>query len=500
MPKNENTAVATEASPGSGKKFGLQKGKVETVPESDIETKKTKVVDAFDDFLDAIVDRAGVEPEPDGGVDDAAPGGGEAPSSGAPGGGAPTGGTPSGGSPGLGAPASGTLGGGTASTPRGGSESVGGNSPRTESAIREAFESSKSMLREAFHNDKLREAAVTARRVERELRREAGSGGASENAHQSDSNIAPVVAERSFEPSFGSKGATRGVTREKFAIPVNERPRTVPEAGAINIGPPLDAAFGSGGTARERASARLCSILGPQHESSRVLEVIQGEDNRIRVGNTTDYPWRCIASLLITAASGAQYVGTGWLVAPRLLLTAGHCVYMTDEGGWVSQIEVIPGRDANNRPFGSAISSAFRSVTGWTRDENSEYDYGAILLPEDKRFGDQLGWFGYTAANDEHLSNLTANLSGYPGDGGKTGIQGTQWFHSRTLTGSTERQVTYDIDTVGGQSGAPVWEMQQNGGRYGVAIHTHGTSTYNGGTRITREVFDNIVRWAGEVP
>jgi hypothetical protein len=39
-----------------------------------------------------------------------------------------------------------------------------------------------------------------------------------------------------------------------------------------------------------------------------------------------------------------------------------------------------------------------------------------------------------------------------------------------------------------------------DGSRYGLAIHTWGTSTSNGATRITSDVFDNIVAWAGEVP
>jgi glutamyl endopeptidase len=526
MARNKTTTKASETSGGAGKTYALQKGAVETAPEADVDSQKAKLVEAFDEFLDAIADRVGIDPEPDVDCDGPAePGGGEAPSGGTAqpgGGGAPSGGSaqPGGGEVSSGGPArpggveipgdgcapAGDVGGPSGAAAlgasKGGSETVSGGTLQTEAAIREAFERQKPILREAFRNDQLRDTLVNARRAERAARRVAETGGGAENAHQSDSNVAPVVEERSFAPNFGSEGAgaAAGITREKFSTSASAKPVTVPEAGVVNLGPPLDAWFGSNGSARERAEARFCAIIGPQTESSRLLEVIQGSDDRVRVGNTTAYPWRCIASLLITASTGAQYVGTGWLVGPRLLLTAGHCVYMADEGGWVRQIEVIPGRDATNRPYGSAVATAFRSVTGWTRDENSEYDYAAILLPEDKRFGDQLGWFGYSASSDEHLNNLTVNLSGYPGDGGKTGVQGTQWFHSRALTGNTARQVTYDIDTVGGQSGAPVWELQQNGGRYGVAIHTYGTSSHNGGTRITREVFDNIVRWAGEVP
>jgi len=195
-----------------------------------------------------------------------------------------------------------------------------------------------------------------------------------------------------------------------------------------------------------------------------------------------------------------MYLGTAWLVAPRLLLTAGHCVYMSDEGGWVRQIEVVPGRDADQRPYGSAVARDFRSVTGWTQDGNSDYDYGAILLPQESKYGDQLGWFGYAARPDDYLSGITVNVSGYPGDGGPTHVDGTQWFDLRGIESVTDRQITYVADTKGGQSGAPVWETTSDGSRYGVAIHTFGTDVHNGGTRITGDVFDNIVAWAGQAP
>ncbi|AQV03090.1 serine protease [Desulfococcus multivorans] len=231
-----------------------------------------------------------------------------------------------------------------------------------------------------------------------------------------------------------------------------------------------------------------------------MLEMIIGADDRIQVNNTQVYPWRCICSLLITAQTGGMYLGTGWLVSPRLLLTAGHCVYMADEGGWAAQIEVIPGRNGTTYPYGSVISRDFRSVMGWTVDNDRDYDYGAILLPEDHRLGDQLGWFGFANRADSHLSGLTLNLAGYPGDGGPTHQDGTQWFNSRAVSTVRERQITYEIDTYGGQSGSPVWELSSDGSRYGVGIHTWGTTVNNGATRITQDVFDNIVSWTAQVP
>lgn len=490
MPKTTSTPApapaAREAGPPQGKTYGYQgSGATETATGAGIDASKQKVVSAFDDFLDALADRVGP------GHDAAEPAVVATPA-------APTPpvvtAAPSGGGiaapPPKSAPSAGTP------RPTGGG---GGESTMTESASLEAFERTAAIQREAYRIDRIRETTRATRRETAPRTPVASVAPLAPAAplaspHQPDSNRAPLTETRSFDPSFGAEGRPQGVTtRERMAVPLAKRPETVPAPGVVNLGKPIDAYFGSFGSALERAMARGAVNM-------RQYEVIIGTDDRVRVTNNAVYPWRCICSLLITAASGNHFVGTGWLVGPRLLLTAGHCVYMTDEGGWVRQIEVIPGRDADERPYGSATATDFRSVTGWTQDNNSDFDYGAILLPEGNRYGEQLGWFGYSNCTDDYLRGLTLNLSGYPGDGGKTGIDGTQWFASRTVDEVMERQISYQMDTYGGQSGSPVWEMRSDGSRYGVAIHTWGTATANGGTRITADVFDNVVRWAGEAP
>lgn len=344
--------------------------------------------------------------------------------------------------------------------------------------MNETANSSPEALRQTFRRERARE--LTSRR-----RARARETHTRDNLHESVSNRMVVTETMAFEPATGSLEAGRSAGLEAIA----ERRRTgAPETAPAPVTPgqPLDAYWASFGTSLDRARARADDFT---------IERIIGTDDRVQVTANENYPWRSICSLLLTAQDGTNWIGTGWLVSPRLVLTAGHCVYMHDEGGWASQIEVIPGRDGSERPFGSVIARDYRSVRGWTESRDRDYDYGAILLPPERRYGDELGWFGFTARDDDHLEGITLNLSGYPGD-----KPGTQWFHSRTVKDVDERQITYEIDTMGGQSGAPVWEYTADGSRYGVAIHTWGTSVSNGATRITREVFDNIVAWVGLVP
>jgi glutamyl endopeptidase len=306
--------------------------------------------------------------------------------------------------------------------------------------------------------------------------------------------VSNILSTNAAQPAFGKAGAPTSASPEKVTTALKSAvspigAKTESAAAPIDESQMLDAYYGSFGDDKTRDLLR-------KKQQGPLLEMVIGTDDRQQVSNVNEYPWRCVASLRITASDGTGWIGTGWLVNRRVLLTAGHCVYMADHGGWVQQIEVIPGRAGDTFTYGSSISTAFRSVNGWITNSDRNYDYGAILLPEDSPFGDQVGWFGYQVRNDDDLKTLTVNLSGYPGDK----PMGTQWFLSGGIKEVGSTIFDYDIDTAGGQSGAPVWITLDDGIRYGVGVHTNGSLNGNSATRITQEVFDNVTAWIKEAP
>jgi len=224
-------------------------------------------------------------------------------------------------------------------------------------------------------------------------------------------------------------------------------------------------------------------------------ETVHGPDDRVKITNTSVYPWRAHASLLITAADNSQWIGTAWFIGPHTLATAGHVVNIRGSGvagrdGWVKRIQVMPGRNGASLPYGSVTSTNFRSVTGWTTSSSGDenYDYGAIILPT--QLGNTTGWFGFGVYSDSDLLGSVGNISGYPGDK----PSGTQWYDARRIASVNSRKVYYDIDTAGGQSGSAVYRIV-NGQRYAVAVHAYGGATTNSGTRIVTPVFNNFVAW-----
>lgn len=213
-------------------------------------------------------------------------------------------------------------------------------------------------------------------------------------------------------------------------------------------------------------------------------------DERVQVTDTTvAYP-RWIAHLEIDADGLPPYFDyqcTGFFVGPQVVATAGHCVYNSAFGGdnWADYIRVNPGRDGASAPFGSQFAQNWASVAGWTVLGNPLYDYGLIVLP-DETLHDQVGSLGIAVLSDAELTGRSVNLAGYPGDK----PFGTMWLDSDPISDVDPLCVAYEIDTYGGQSGAPVWSFENEYYQV-VGIHTYAApsnpcnSGDNSGTRIT---------------
>jgi glutamyl endopeptidase len=263
--------------------------------------------------------------------------------------------------------------------------------------------------------------------------------------------------------TFPEKASTQSklVQRERFITPIPPRPAAYLQ----------DAAAASYGTRKS-------------------LEVVIGDDDREQVLNTLENPWRQVAALRIRASNGKTYAGTGWFISPTLRATAGHCVYMHEEGGWPVEIEVIPALNGTERPFDSVKSTKFESNNGWINDRNSDYDYGVIILDEPVSLS--IGYFSFAAPPDNFLKSNIANISGYPTDLDRAT---RQYYHAREITRASSRRLYYEIDTYGGQSGSPIWMNLGEGERVAIGIHTTGSSTSNFGTRITEEIFNNLRTW-----
>jgi len=224
-------------------------------------------------------------------------------------------------------------------------------------------------------------------------------------------------------------------------------------------------------------------------------------DTRTRVDPTTVYPASATVWLTRTTGGTTREWCSGWMYAPDMVATAGHCVHGGQGRNWIpsDEIRVWPGRNATSGPYGSCTVRAMHTVLGWSDHSNPDYDYGAITL--NCTIGNSVGWYGWwwqTAS----LAGTDATVSGYPFDKDV----GTQWRDSGHIDTNTDRQVLYFHDTWHGQSGSPVYQNRPPGskacsGYCVMGIHAYGTDQYhprNAGTRIVKKVAENLRFWRDE--
>jgi V8-like Glu-specific endopeptidase len=277
------------------------------------------------------------------------------------------------------------------------------------------------------------------------------------------------------------------------------------ETAALEPREVIGATTGAADATTARASKRFLvrgTRSAPLRSPSSVLEsILTDVDRRKQIVETELAPWRMICALEITSQSGSTYLGTGWFAAPRTVITAGHCVFDPIElGGWAKSIKLIPGRDDDEEPFGSTESLRFSTTDTWLASQDPDFDYAAIYLDTD--LGAKVGTFGIAVLPDAELANRLVNVSGYPVSPGN-GRQ--QYFHANRVKAVTARRLFYDVDTIGGQSGSPVWAYLDDHSDVPtvVAIHAYGIGgapanlqvVANSGPRILPDVLDVLKGW-----
>lgn len=243
---------------------------------------------------------------------------------------------------------------------------------------------------------------------------------------------------------------------------------------------------------------------------ANLLRDIIGTDDRTLISNPKIWPFIPTAQLRMTYFNvknnntgnyePVTFIGTAFFVGPNILLTAGHNVYddvtKTKDNNnkyedninnprFADMVEVYAGAngvtDINSSYLYYAICIEANIEKAYFENPDFSHDWSAIRI--NSNLGNITGYYGYRS--NWYDVNTPISTFGYPASANYT-----MWEAAGSLSQNfTDYRIYYDLDTEGGQSGSPVFMIDENNKRYVVAIHTSGGQSYNGGTRINTLIF-----------
>lgn len=211
-----------------------------------------------------------------------------------------------------------------------------------------------------------------------------------------------------------------------------------------------------------------------------------GSDNRVVITDTSVYPFSCIAYMKVHMRCGCSSTSTGFMVGPKTLLTASHCLVCTDHHQSADRIDFYFGYKNDNyyflkysEPTQYWYGTDFPN--GYTR-EAEQWDYGLVQM--NWNVGDQTGWFGIASLSDEDLSEYGYNLAGY-----RNGVLKADYGWVSNLT---EYNFDHNADTESGYSGCPLFDIEYYA--TGINIASAYDNSHNIARRINKELYDFILQ------
>jgi V8-like Glu-specific endopeptidase len=199
----------------------------------------------------------------------------------------------------------------------------------------------------------------------------------------------------------------------------------------------------------------------------------------IASADSEDWPYRPNCKIKMTFPGDSRtWGGSAVLIDPKHVLTAGHCVYDADLGGWADWLEVTPAYDEDRSdpsPYGTAEwSGGYVIGARWVSTADPDQDYALLRL--DRPIGALTGWFGYGSSTScSSFEDNTFWARSYPIDGSYSGSD----MHSRS--GSFDYcpnsyQTRFWLLGYGGESGSGYYRIIDDS-RYVFGVLSHGSWT-----------------------
>ncbi|WP_162202171.1 papain-like cysteine protease family protein [Pseudoxanthomonas suwonensis] len=359
-------------------------------------------------------------------------------------------------------------------------------------------------------------AGLTGRGLRRTVRGPAGNGYGTSGVELGwgGDNLDAAPAADTEEPARRTTNGSGAVADTGYSDGYSDdlwnAPATQPEpAGTVASQPPAaeptPAATAQGLAARRRPASRAL-LVEPYYQpedwwdalTTQLAHFARGAMWFLGVADTTRPPYSAICQVRIPDGSAeGRHHGTAFFIAPRLLLTAAHVV---DGQG---ELIIVPGKNgagtgSANEPFGRFRATVFRKHPDYGADGHGN-DMALIQVPaanaaaapnyfglveeltqsrpEGVVVSGYAAWWHAVSAI-EHFVNANIDENRQHAHGG----------HIRELIG--EGTFTYDLQTLAGTSGSPVYWIESGAHPVAHLVGVHvaaNDNRTNAGCRITQE-------------
>ena len=198
-----------------------------------------------------------------------------------------------------------------------------------------------------------------------------------------------------------------------------------------------------------------------------------------------------VGAVFFTSGSTAHYC-TASVISSRpqdMVLTAAHCVYF---GGYVKNIEFIPGYHSGHAPYGPWVVNKITVAQGWKSSQNQNLDFaflavtpppgttrpiqqvtGALQLGINRPYMRPIEVIGYNSSDSRPVGCATHSLKfettqiKFYCHGYRDGTSGSPWivrYNSRNGSGVV-------IGTIGGYQLGGIYEWESYSAYFGQACY-----------------------------
>ncbi len=104
--------------------------------------------------------------------------------------------------------------------------------------------------------------------------------------------------------------------------------------------------------------------------------------SRTEITDPSAFPYRTNGRLFGVDGFGEEYACSATAVSSQnhsLVMTAGHCAYLEEAGGWARALLFVPGYQNGSAPYGEWPAPEMLTPPGWLQLQTPSYDIAALV-------------------------------------------------------------------------------------------------------------------------